>query len=272
MCNCATLSPHYTYTQNKIRRALTVHAKSNLNLMICHSDPFATVTLLPPSTEVLTTPKVQGLFISITFWKCFRQTRNRVRQLPVHWPFRSSLQHKPCSSRPRSFAYDFRRSSNTPEPATCNQKETRGIWVLMRFLGQIMHATMKTRRRTKPASSKVDALLNSGKANLGKPSRNTRNENSLRTVKLNILLCTLQYIQEALLNEYFCMRLRSVWDYTEPASSELVRMRHLKYSYLQRKLIERWFRRPGHPLRKPYTRRCVKFPNCDATPVKQIAL
>lgn len=72
---------------------------------------------LVPNTGVETLPKVQGPG-ETTAWKCFRQTRKKVRQPGSHG--------SPLASTPRSLTNSCSCSWKTPEPAARYCTGTRG--------------------------------------------------------------------------------------------------------------------------------------------------
>lgn len=99
-------------------RKLTGHVKGNEN-RIGLSNPSCgeSSSGFGPSTDVVTSPKVQGDVASILTRYSLRQTRNRGWHDPRHsvFSFCCPLQHFPKSSLPASLSKDLNRNSNTPE-------------------------------------------------------------------------------------------------------------------------------------------------------------
>lgn len=97
---------------------LTVQVNGNGNI-IGVSNPVWEESVPEPgsNSEVITSPKVHGVFVLIFTWYSFRHTRKRGWHGPEHWEFgpeEPPSQHFPLSSFPASLSNDNSRNSKTP--------------------------------------------------------------------------------------------------------------------------------------------------------------
>lgn len=96
---------------------LTGQVKSNFIAMGFENPFWVSVVGFGPTSDVITSPNVQGDVQSILTWYSFKQILNRGLHTPSHSEFDSifPVQHFPTSSLPASLSNDNSRNSKTPD-------------------------------------------------------------------------------------------------------------------------------------------------------------